>query len=144
MHHFVNCTFTSPSGGSFAVNNIQHIRWGVDRGTALNGHVGTMGHNIHNVTFQRIRSLQVDNVAQLEGEIIDLAAAREKKAYFSAEITIARADDANDIIKTIRWTNGHICRLENSVDLDEIIEEFEVSVTDLEVNDSVFKRNVTT
>lgn len=143
MRHFINCKFTKKDGSEVNINNISNISWSVDRATAPNGHVGMKGHRIYNIGFQRIRSLQNENVAQLENETIELASATEQKAYFDGEITVARADDANDIIQTIRWKNGHICDLKNDIDGDEITEIFEVSVTSLEINDSEFKRNVT-
>jgi hypothetical protein len=139
----IECSFTPQGGQSFQVKNITSVGLHDCRPPAENGHVGMKGHVIDTVRIQRRRSLQEGGSAGLEDEIIKLAAATEKKAYFSGEITFARPDDTGNKVTTIRWKEGHIC--DHGLDLveDELIETLSVSVTELSINDSTFKRTLT-
>ena len=131
------------NGQKFSVDNVHSVFWQVHRPQAQNGCLGMRGHEIGVISFTRSKSLQVEGVAKLEDDTIKLAAATEQKAYFDGQVTIARADDSTNILQTIRWKGGHICELSNQFSGGDFVERFEVSVRDLEVNDSTFRRNVT-
>jgi hypothetical protein len=139
----IECSFTPQGGQSFQVHNIIFVGLHDSRPPAANGHVGMRGHLIDSIRIRRRRSLQVEGVAGLENEIIKLSAATEKRAYFDGEITSAREDDAGHKVLMIRWKGGHICDHSIELDDDEMIESISVSVTELSINDSSFKRTLT-
>ena len=138
------CKFTPTQGGSeFTVANITEFSFQFHRPPSDNGHVGMRNHFIGQLHFVRKKSFQDGGTAKLEDETVKLAAAVEKKAYFKGEVTLARDDDTRNKIQTVRWDEGHICNFSSSATHNEIIEEFDVSVTSLKINDSTVARNVT-
>lgn len=127
-------------GSEFEARNIQSLSWGVSRQAGPNGHVGMRGHDISTISFSRLRSLQDGTVAEREDELIKLAAGLDKKAYCSAEITVAPPDDESNVVQTIRWNHGFISGFSETISEFGIQENFEVTATDLEVDDHEFKR----
>lgn len=140
----IECRFTPQGGQTFQVKNITSVTLSEHRPPAENGHVGMKGHTLGSIEFSRRRSLQEGGSAGLEDEIIKLAAATEKKAYFSGEVTFARSDDTSNKVITIRWKEGHICNHGLILNDVELYENFSVSVTEMSINDSTFNRTLTT
>jgi len=140
---FIDVSFTW-KGQQIKVNNIQNVDFNVSRTPSPNGHLGMKNHDIRTINFERRRSMQVDGMAPLDNDICKLMAATEKDAYFDGEITNARADDSGNKVVTVRWTGGHICDYSLNMYGTEIVESFSVSLTQLMVDDSTFKRHLTT
>ena len=143
MDIFIECKFTPKSGGSeFEVKNIESFSYDISRSPGPNGHLGMKGHDIGFVHIRRKKSLQDGGIAGLDNDTVKLGAATEKKAYFSGEITLARPDDKEAKVQTIRWESGHICDLRCQVFGSEIVEEFDVCVTELEVDDHAIQQSL--
>jgi hypothetical protein len=139
--NFIVCTFTPKSGGEkFAIKNIEFVSFRVSRRPSDNGYIGSRAHEISTITIRRQKSLAEKGTAAMEEETIQLAAATQQNAYFSGEITIARADDKKNVIQTIRWEDGHIVDLQSQVYENSITETIEVCVPALTVDDSQFFR----
>jgi len=126
--------------GEFELKNVEHYSFSVHRTPGEHGRVGSTGHEIGNIRITRQKSLEQDGVAGLESETIALAAATQKNAYCKGQITLARPDDLNNIVQTIRWDEGHVCDLICQVDGNRIAETIEICVTKLSIDDSEFKR----
>jgi hypothetical protein len=133
----------TPSGGAeFEVKNVENVTWGVSREPGPNGHLGSTGHDIHNVVVTRYQSMQDGGEADLEEDITKLAVATGKKAYCAGTITFAQPNDPNKVIKTVRWNQGHICALDGSGGANgtTMPQTVVLCVTDLKIDNSEFKR----
>lgn len=137
MQH-ITCKF-----GNTEVKNITDFSWSVSRPVAPNGRVGSKAHDIGEIRISRRKSLHDGGTPKLEGEIIGLAAATEKKAYFDGEVTMARADDSANKVQQIRWKDGHICGLSTTIMEQEIVEQIVIAVPELDVDDWKFMRAAT-
>ena len=124
------------------IPDIKEVDLGTDRLVAPNGAVGMVNHYIRTICLKRIKSLQNGTGAdRADSEIVKLAAATQKNAYFSGEITVAPADDTVNKVTKLRWEQGHISSRTISVQGSEFIERIAISVMDLKENDQTFKRS---
>lgn len=138
---YVECKFKPKQGGSeFEVTNITSLTCGAGRPPAINGYLGMAAHDLHLIRITRHRSLQQNAESQLDKEIVKLAAATEKKAYFGGEIYVPSDDDSTSKVLPLRWDTGHICEFSIDVSQSGITETIEVCVTDLQIGDETFKR----
>lgn len=144
MDNLITAKFTPNSGGTtFELRNILGLSYDISRQPGPNGRVGTMAHDLGYVTIQRRKSLEEKGLANLEGETVKLAGATAKNAYFKGEITMARADQPTNVVQTIRWDEGHICGISCTTHGNEITETIQICVTELKIDDSVFRRTAT-
>lgn len=141
---FKICSIKPSAGAEFVVEGIRSYGWRVTRHSNPSGYLGQNGHNLGEIVIERTRSLQKGGVAQMEDELVKLAAGIEKKAYFSGSITLRPAEDSALVIEKLQWDQGHITEFSRDVVGDEISERILIAVVELHANDSAFRRGLPT
>jgi len=134
-------TITPKQGKEFKVPAVDHVGWGVSRPPGPGGNIGLSGHVIEPISISRIRSLPDDKGrSDQENELISLSAAVGQAALFKGEIRIFPVDDETTVLKVLRFERGHISSLGCTVNDHDIIERIQITVADLQVNDTKFKQ----
>lgn len=128
--------------GNVKLTGVSSVTYNTSRNPNRDGDLAQNGFGIELIHIER--EIRPDpNNGSVENDIIKLASAVGRDAYFRGEIKVIHPTNLENPVKTVRWERGHICQYGNMVSGGEgemtIRQSLAVSVTgELVENDGKF------